>query len=86
MARSLYLTKMIAEIFILLLAIPAGFLIAWLAHDELASGKRYFMVLCGLSLIGVVVFAFMGEGYLSWMWGFVFVVGGISLRNGMRKI
>ena len=33
------------EIIILLLAIPSGFLIAWLCRDELIAGRKWFAAL-----------------------------------------
>lgn len=43
---------------VLFLAIPAGYLIAWLARDELADGRMWFRALVGLTIVsgGVLLF------------------------------
>ena len=42
--------------FLLLLSIPVGFLIAWLARDELIQGRNYLLVLLILTFIGMIIF------------------------------
>ncbi|OGJ17918.1 hypothetical protein A3K73_02445 [Candidatus Pacearchaeota archaeon RBG_13_36_9] len=42
----------------LALAFPAGYLLAYLARDELKAGKRWFMLLAVLSLISSIVLSF----------------------------
>ncbi len=45
-------------IIILLLAFPAGYLLAYLARDELVAGRKWFMLLVLVSLISSVVLSF----------------------------
>lgn len=42
---------MMLEVILLLLSIPTGFLIAWLARDELVSGRKWIRTLGAVSII-----------------------------------
>ena len=48
----------ILYIIILLLAFPAGYLLAYLARDELKAGKKWFMLLALASLVSSVILSF----------------------------
>jgi len=76
---------MFLEIIILILAIPAGFLIAWLSRDELVSGRKYFRILMIISILGVIWFWLSGMNYISWTLAFVFVVSLVSLIKSEDK-
>jgi len=43
---------------VLLLGIPAGYLLAWLCKEELVLGRKWFLVILVLSLVSGVVFLF----------------------------
>lgn len=58
------MTMLIIEFILLVLAIPAGFLIAWLARDELVDGKKWFRTL---------VIASLALGGMFWLAGFVYI-------------
>lgn len=63
---------------ILLLAVPVGFLIAWMARDELVSGRGWFR---GLVVVGVVLGVggwLFGFNSVGWSGGFVAVVSFVS--------
>ena len=75
---------MILEIVILLLAIPIGYLIAWLAKDELVAGKKWFRVLIILSILISAWFYLIGEKYISWTTGFILIVSLISLIQSKK--
>ncbi len=45
-------------IVILLLAFPAGYLLAYLARDELVLGRKWFVLLSVVSLISAVIISF----------------------------
>ena len=50
---------MFLETIVLLAAIPAGFLIAYLAKDELIVGRKWFVILMMLSsLVGIILYFF----------------------------
>jgi len=38
-------------VFILVLAFPVGYLLAWLAKDELVAGRKWFIILVIVSLV-----------------------------------
>jgi len=67
------------ELLLLIVAIPVGFLIAWLAKDELVSGKKYFRILIIISIIVGIWFWLTGVFYVGWTMGFIFIVSLISL-------
>ena len=76
---------MLLDWIILILAIPSGYLIAWLARDELVAGRMWFKVLIYLSLIIGVIFYFLERFYISLTMGFIIVVSAISLRKSHDK-
>lgn len=69
---------MLVEIGILLLAIPTGYLIAWLARDEIVEGKFWFRVLIILSIVVGLWFYLTGQRYITWTTGFILIVSLIS--------
>ena len=76
---------MLIEIIILLLAIPSGYLIAWLARDELEDGKKWFRILIIVSIISGIWFYLIGLFYISLTSGFIFIVSLISLIKSKDK-
>ncbi len=74
------------EWLILLFAIPAGYLIARLASDELKAGRKWFGALMIFSVIAGAWFYFSGEKVESFTSGFVFIASLISfVKSGKRK-
>jgi len=65
---------MIIEIIILLLAIPSGYLIAWLARDELIQGRTWFRILIVVSILLGIWFYLINEIVISLTMGFVFII------------
>ncbi len=61
---------------LLILAIPVGFLIAWLARDELIQGRNYLLTLIVLCLALMIVFL-KNEIFVLTL-GFMSIVGWIS--------
>ena len=76
---------MLFEIIILLLAIPVGFWIAWLARDELVQGKKWFRILIIASILGIIWFWLTGLDHISWASGFILIVSFISLIKSEDK-
>jgi len=76
---------MLVEIGILLLAIPTGYLIAWLARDELVEGKFWFRVLIILSIFAGLWFYLTGHEYITWTTGFILIVSLISFVKSSDK-
>ena len=78
---------MIFEVLILLAGIPVGYLISWLAKDELKEGKKYFRVLVIGSVIGAIGFWIYGFGAVAWSFGFILVISTVGLvKSGDRKV
>lgn len=75
---------MITEIILLLLAIPAGFLVAWLAKDELKDGEKWFRILVIASLVFALFFWIFGFIYISLTLVFIAIVSLISLVRGSK--
>ena len=74
---------MMLQIVLLVLAIPVGFLIAWMARDELKQGRKWFRVLVIGCLLGVIWFWLTKNYVISWTLGFIGIVALVSLiRNG----
>jgi hypothetical protein len=74
---------MVLEIVALLLAIPVGYLIAYLARDELVVGRKYFKILIWTSVLGIVIFWAMGMAEIVWTFGFIGIVSFVSLRKSL---
>ena len=76
---------MILEIIVLLLAFPAGYLIAWLAKDELIEGRKWFYLLIVLSLVVGIVAYFRGQGEIAWTARFAIIISLVSLVKSKDK-
>jgi ABC-type Fe3+ transport system permease subunit len=76
---------MIIEIILLVLAFPAGFLIAWMARDELIDGKKWFRALVIASLALGALFWMLGFSYVSLTLGFIAIVSFVSLLKSSDK-
>jgi hypothetical protein len=69
---------MMFEVILLLLAIPIGLLISWMASDELVIGRKWFN---GLVVLGVVLAIggwLFGFGAIGWSGGFIAIVSFVS--------
>ena len=62
-----------------MVGVPVGYLIAWLARDELVVGRKWFRVLIISSLFIGVMFYFLKKLYVSLTMVFVIIVSAISL-------
>ncbi|MEK6844077.1 MAG: hypothetical protein AABX83_01480 [Nanoarchaeota archaeon] len=76
---------MVIEIIILLLAIPTGYLIAWLANDELVIGRKWFTALIIFSFLSGFIFYFIDKIYITLTNVFIIVVAFISLMKSYDK-
>lgn len=76
---------MIWEILILLAAVPTGYLIAWLARDELIAGRKYFRILIILGLVSGGWFYLIGKRYMGFSSGFISIVSLMSLIKSNDK-
>ncbi len=55
---------------ILLAGFPVGYLLAWLARDELVAGRKWFFLLAGVSLLSAVIISFA-----SFVFKFAMILG-----------
>ena len=53
--------KIILYVIVVLLSIPVGLWIAWLARDELVKGRKWFKIVIVLSIVSGIAFAFLGK-------------------------
>jgi uncharacterized membrane protein len=73
---------MLLEIAVLALGIPVGFLIAWMARDELVAGREWFRVLIILGIILGIWFWLTGFYPGAWTAGFIVIVSTIGFVKG----
>lgn len=73
------------EIIVLAMAIPAGYLLAWLCKDELADGKKWFywIVIFGVFLGGWGIL--IDEKIAGYTCLFIAIAGFISLMKSKDK-
>lgn len=76
--RELYWLLM--GIALLILGIPIGNLLAKVTKEELKQGKKYFLLLIIISLIGAVVFLILGNDAILFGLLFITIVTSRSLR------
>ena len=75
---------MILYLIILLLGIPTGLIIAWLARDELIDGFVYLLYLFKLSFILMIIFSFYNE-VITLSLGFICIVSYVSVLKRFDK-
>ncbi|MBU0760967.1 MAG: hypothetical protein KJ600_05685 [Nanoarchaeota archaeon] len=76
---------MLFELIVLLLAVPVGFLLAWLARDELVIGRKWFNALI---VVGVIVggWSFLiGQKAIALTCAFIVLVTFVSLVKSFDK-
>jgi len=71
--------------FILILAVPAGYLIAWLSRDELVDGRAWFIALGFLSFLTGMVFYLKGRAHITLTSFFILIVSAVSLIKSKDK-
>lgn len=76
---------MLLEIILLVLAVPVGFLVAWMARDELVQGRRWFKVLIILGFALGIWFYLTGLKAESLSSFFVAIVSLVSYVKGFDK-
>lgn len=70
---------LILTILILLTAIPAGYLIAWMAKEELKPGKMWFKILVLGGILGAIIGVFLRQYVLALTFAYMALMAGISL-------
>ena len=79
------LLNLILTLILLVLSIPIGFLIAYMARDELVEGKKWFITLTLLSLIIGIFFLILQSYAGALACFFIFIVSLISYRKSFDK-
>ena len=69
----------------MILGIPTGYLISWLARDELKDGRKWFRILIILAVIIGGWFALTGNYVIALTSGFIFIVSIISYMKSYDK-
>jgi len=78
------LTNLLITI-VMILALPIGYLIAWLCEDELIQGRKWFILLIALSFIGAIYSYFVSSSVLGLTFAFILVVSMVSLIMGYDR-
>jgi hypothetical protein len=77
---------MIIEIVLLILAVPVGYLIAWMARDELVAGQKWFRALVVASVVlAGLCWLFGALIYLPLALIFIAIVSFVSLVKSKDK-
>lgn len=76
---------MLIEITILLLAIPIGYLITWLAKDELILGRKWFKLIILTSIILGIFYYFIGNSTMMLTNLFIAILSVVSLMKSYDK-
>ena len=74
------LWKLAIGVFVLLLGIPTGMLLAKFTNDELKYGKVWFKMIVVASLTGAVFNLFYGNDYLLFSLLFIAIVTSMCLK------
>lgn len=77
--------QLILNIVVILLAIPVGYLIAYLCKDELVAGRRYFRGLVIAGFVLGVTFYLFGYSVIALTCFFIVIVSFISYIKGNDK-
>jgi uncharacterized membrane protein YhaH (DUF805 family) len=76
--------KIIIGIAMLALGIPIGNILAKNTHEELKRGRKWFMLLIFISLIGAVISIIFAEDSLLFAFLFIAIVTSRSLGKGKK--
>jgi len=71
--------EVLISILLLLLAVPVGFLISYMAKDELRSGKKYIRILFIFSIIASIWFFLTRDFKFAFSFLFLAIISVISL-------
>ena len=75
------LIRLIIGIFVLILGVPIGNLLAKATNEELRMGKKWFQIIIILSLVGACIFLIIGNDVLFFTLLFIAVVTSRSLKR-----
>ena len=72
-------------ILVLILGIPLGDILAKITQEELKPGKKWFLILICLSLIGAIVSLIINKDDLMFSFLFIAIVTSRSLKISKKK-
>ena len=73
------------NVLIILLAIPAGFLIAYFARDELIQGRNWFVLIMILSVLFALLFLIINSYYITLTLIFILIATLVSYLKSFDK-
>ncbi len=76
---------MLYEIISLLIAFPLGYWVSYLARDELIVGRKWFLLIMGVSVIASIVFFILKDDVIGFSALFILVFTGISYQRSFDK-
>jgi len=76
---------MIIELILVLLALPVGYLIAWMARDELVMGRKWFYLIFIVSILLAFWLYYNQYGYITLTLIFIAIVSFISIVKSRDK-
>jgi len=77
--------NLILNAIVLILAIPVGFLIAYLCRDELIQGRKWFQSIIVLCFLGAICFFIIGNQVVVFSFAFLAIVAFISMLKSNDK-
>ena len=77
---------MLLEILILISAFPFGYLVAWLARDELLDGRKWFIAIIVASAIAGLVLLVLGEFASALTAVFIIIFTSVALWKSHDKV
>lgn len=77
---------LILSIIGMILAVPVGYLIAYMSNDELVAGRKWFEILIIISFIGAIGFYLWDYVSIALTFLFILIVSFISLIKSKDKI
>jgi len=76
---------MLLEIILLILAIPVGYLLAYLTKDELVQGRKWFRVIIAVSLILTFWFYLANQNAIALTSLFIVIATFVSYKKSFDK-
>jgi Na+/H+ antiporter NhaC len=76
-----YMPTIFFIVLILLTAIPAGLLVAWLTKEELRDGRKWFKAIVTASLAGCIVSLFFKNYVIMLTFAYIAIATAMSLKK-----
>lgn len=76
---------MTGELWILFAGLPIGYAIAHMCRDELKDGRKWFLILMILGLIGTIISGIFAQKTISLTLDFIAIVSMVSFAKSFDK-